>query len=212
MDRMGNIIQAVLIVAAMSSLNSGLYSTGRILRSLGMAKQAPGFTLKMSSSGVPWAGMVVDLGRLCLQMVLNALRARRLRDRAGGRRDRRAVHLGHDLRLPLRLRKLVNRGIIPASPFQAPGYPWTSYLGLAFLVFVVIAMAVSGWQSNPYFWHKVTFIVVVIGIPLIAAVLTIGWLIVEPHRGREHQAALGAVWTDTGPAVDSRPSQPAATE
>ncbi|MBO0843624.1 MAG: amino acid permease, partial [Nocardioides sp.] len=56
---MGNLIEAVLIVAAMSSLNSGLYSTGRVLRSLGIAKQAPGFTLKMSSHGVPWAGIVM---------------------------------------------------------------------------------------------------------------------------------------------------------
>ena len=38
---MGALIQAVLIVAAMSSLNSGLYSTGRVLRSLGMSDQAP---------------------------------------------------------------------------------------------------------------------------------------------------------------------------
>ena len=43
------VIQVVLIIAALSSLNSGLYSTGRVLRSLGMSKQAPGFTLKMSS-------------------------------------------------------------------------------------------------------------------------------------------------------------------
>ena len=59
MDWMATVIQAVLIVAAMSSLNSGLYTTGRVLRSLGMAKQAPRFTLKMSRSGVPWAGIVM---------------------------------------------------------------------------------------------------------------------------------------------------------
>ena len=50
LDWMGDLIQAVLIVAAMSSLNSGLYSTGRVLRSLGMSKQAPRFTLNMSAS------------------------------------------------------------------------------------------------------------------------------------------------------------------
>ena len=38
-------IQAILIIAAMSSLNAGMFSTGRVLRSLGIAKQAPGFTL-----------------------------------------------------------------------------------------------------------------------------------------------------------------------
>ncbi|MEI2779016.1 MAG: amino acid permease [Tetrasphaera sp.] len=212
MDWMGNIIQAVLIVAAMSSLNSGLYSTGRILRSLGMAKQAPGFTLKMSSSGVPWAGIVMTSVVYVFGSVLNALRPDAFEIALEAAAIGVLFTWGTIFACQLRLRKLVNRGIIPASPFQAPGYPWTSYLGLAFLVFVVIAMAVSGWQSNPYFWHKVTFIVVVIGIPLIAAVLTIGWLIVKPRVVANTGGHLGAVWTDTGPAVDSRPSQPAATE
>ncbi len=37
-------------------------------------------------------------------------------------------------------------------------------------------MAISGWQSSPYFWHKTTFLVVVFGIPIIAVMLAIGWL------------------------------------
>ncbi len=63
----------MLIVAALSSLNSGLYSTGRVLRSLGMAKQAPAFTLKMSNSGVPWAGIVMTSVVFVFGAVLNAL-------------------------------------------------------------------------------------------------------------------------------------------
>ena len=70
---MSTVIQAILIVAAMSSLNSGLYSTGRVLRSLGMSKQAPQFTLKMSSSGVPWAGIVMTSVVFVFGAVLNAL-------------------------------------------------------------------------------------------------------------------------------------------
>ena len=70
---MGNIIQVVLIIAAMSSLNSGLYSTGRVLRSLGVSKQAPAFTLKMSKSGVPWAGIVMTSVIYVFGALLNAL-------------------------------------------------------------------------------------------------------------------------------------------
>lgn len=70
---MGDVIQGVLIVAAMSSLNSGLYSTGRVLRSLGVSKQAPAFTLKMSKSGVPWAGIVMTAVVYVFGSVLNAL-------------------------------------------------------------------------------------------------------------------------------------------
>ncbi len=73
MTWMSALIQAILIVAAMSSLNSGLYSTGRVLRSLGMSKQAPKFTLKMSSSGVPWAGIVMTSVVFVFGAVLNFL-------------------------------------------------------------------------------------------------------------------------------------------
>ena len=93
-------IQAILIVAAMSSLNSGLYSTGRVLRSLGMSKQAPAFTLKMSSQGVPWAGIVMTSVVFVFGAVLNFLDPGRVRDRPGGGGHRRRVHLGDDLRLP----------------------------------------------------------------------------------------------------------------
>ena len=128
-----DLIQAVLIVAAMSSLNSGLYSTGRVLRSLGMSKQAPEFTLKMSSSGVPWAGIVMTSVVFVFGAVLNAL----IPDAFEIALEAAAIGVvftwGTIFVCQLRLRKLVNLGVIPASPFQAPGYPWTSYIGLAFL-------------------------------------------------------------------------------
>src|SRR6185437_5248145 len=48
----------------------------------------------------------------------------------------------------LRLRKLVNKGVIPRSPFQAPGYPWTSYIGLAFLALVIVGLAGGETQGG----------------------------------------------------------------
>jgi len=164
---MSALIQAILIVAAMSSLNSGLYSTGRVLRSLGMSKQAPKFTLKMSSSGVPWAGIVMTSVVFVFGAVLNYL----VPDAFEIALEAAAIGVvftwGTIFVCQLRLRKLVNLGVIPKGKFQAPGYPWTSYIGLAFLALVIVGMAISGWQASPYFWHKTDFIVVVIGIPVL---------------------------------------------
>jgi L-asparagine permease len=203
-DRMGltwmaSLIQAILIIAAMSSLNSGLYSTGRVLRSLGISKQAPPFTLKMSSQGVPWAGIVMTSVVFVFGALLNyfapdafeiALEAAAI----GVVFTWATIFLSQ-----LRFRRLVNLGVLPASKFPAPGYPWTSYVGLAFLVFVLVGMAISGWQSSPYFWHKISFIVVVIGIPIVVILLIIGWFIVKPGVVANTQGRIKAVWSDTGP-------------
>ncbi|MFT4164813.1 MAG: amino acid permease [Microlunatus sp.] len=203
-DRMGlswmaALIQAILIIAAMSSLNSGLYSTGRVLRSLGISKQAPAFTLKMSSQGVPWAGIVMTSVAFVLGAVLNAVAPDAFEIALEASAIGVVFTWSTIFLCQLRFRRLVNKGVVPASRFPAPGYPWTSYLGLAFLVFVLVGMGISGWQSSPYFWHKTNFIVVVIGIPIIVVLLMIGWQVAKPGVMAHTKGRLDPVWSDNGP-------------
>ena len=196
---MGALIQLVLIVAAMSSLNAGLYSTGRVLRSLGMSKQAPSFTLKMSKQGVPWAGIVMTSVVFVFGAVLNAL----IPDAFEVALEAAAIGVVFTWATiflsQLRLRRLSDKGVIPPSPFQMPGSPYTSYIGLVFLGLVVIGLAVSGWESSPYFSHKVSFLVVVFGIPILAIALAIGWSFVKPAVVANTGGKIESVWTDEGP-------------
>ncbi|MEJ1267750.1 hypothetical protein WDV93_11950 [Pantoea ananatis] len=67
----GSIMNIVVLSAALSSLNSGLYSTGRILRSMSMGGSAPKFMSKMSSQQVPYAGILVTVGVYIIGVVLN---------------------------------------------------------------------------------------------------------------------------------------------
>ena len=69
----GTIMNIVVLTAALSSLNSGLYSTGRILRSLAMGGSAPKLMAKMSSQQVPYAGIPVTCGIYVIGVVLNYL-------------------------------------------------------------------------------------------------------------------------------------------
>jgi L-asparagine permease len=192
-------IQVVLIIAALSSLNAGLYSTGRVLRSLGMSKQAPGFTLKMSSSGVPWAGIVMTSVVYVFGSLLNFLAPDAFEIALEAAAIGVIFTWGTIFVCQIRLRQLTDRGVIPPSPFPAPGSPYTSYIGLAFLALVIVGMAISGWQSSPYFGHKVNFLVVVFGIPLIALALAIGWRIVRPKVVENTGDRLKPVWSDDGP-------------
>lgn len=130
---MSTVIQGILIVAALSSLNSGLYSTGRVLRSLGMSKQAPKFTLKMSKSGVPWAGIVMTSGVYVLGGVLNYF----AKDAFEIALEASAIGVvftwGTIFICQIRLRQLSDRGVVPASTFARPARPprrssaWSSW-------------------------------------------------------------------------------------
>lgn len=200
---MGSAIQAVLIVAAMSSLNSGLYTTGRVLRSMGISRQAPPFTVNMSRSGVPWAGILLTASVLLLGAVLNALAPNAFEIALEASAVAELFVWGTIFACQLRLRQLVNRGVIKASPFQAPGHPWTSIIGLCFLVFVVVGMAINGWNSSPHFWHKTDFVVVVLGIPVLALVLATGWKLVKPAVAQRTHGRLAPVWGDDGPTYQT---------
>nr|MBA2323006.1 amino acid permease [Pseudonocardiales bacterium] len=181
-----------------------LYSTGRVLRSLGMSKQAPPFTLKMSASGVPWAGIVLTSVVYVFGAVLNAV----LPDAFETALEAAAIGVvftwASIFLCQLRLRQLVDKGGVAARPFQMPGSPFTSYIGLAFLAFVIVGMAISGWQSSDVFWHKTNFLVVVLGIPVIALLLAIGWKIAKPKVVENTGGRLGPRWSDTGPTCPSK--------
>jgi L-asparagine permease len=69
----GDVMNLVVLTAAMSSLNSGLYSTGRILRSMAMAGSAPKFTARMSRSQVPYGGILLTCAVCVLGVGLNYL-------------------------------------------------------------------------------------------------------------------------------------------
>ncbi|CAM5453114.1 hypothetical protein SVIOM342S_03271 [Streptomyces violaceorubidus] len=69
----GDVMNLVVVTAAMSSLNSGLYSTGRILRSMAMAGSAPRFTGVMSRSQVPYGGILLTCAVCVLGVGLNYL-------------------------------------------------------------------------------------------------------------------------------------------
>ncbi|MFE5035757.1 amino acid permease [Streptomyces sp. NPDC056683] len=69
----GDVMNLVVLTAAMSSLNSGLYSTGRILRSMAVAGSAPKFTSRMNRSQVPYGGILLTCAVCVLGVGLNYL-------------------------------------------------------------------------------------------------------------------------------------------
>ncbi|MEJ9230448.1 amino acid permease [Peribacillus butanolivorans] len=134
------IINFVVITAAMSGCNSGIYSAGRMLYTLGINGQAPKFFAKVSNSGVPLFGTFGVIVGLAIGVVLSYIAPENL-----------FVHVYSASVLPgmipwfvilisqIQFRK-VKRAEMVNHPFKMPFAPVTNYLTIAFLIMVLIGM------------------------------------------------------------------------
>ncbi|WP_285641354.1 amino acid permease [Lentzea sp. NBRC 102530] len=169
----GDIMNAVVLTAALSSCNSGLYSTGRILRSLAQKGEAPAFTGKMNSRHVPYGGILFTGVAYLFGVVLNYIVPKEAFDIAIAVASLGVVSTWATLIIcQLRLRKKAMAGEIERPSYRMPGAPYTSYGTLAFLALVIGQMAFAGTAEKIAFWS----------IPVLALVLFFGWRFVKSRQ------------------------------
>ncbi|WP_107100227.1 amino acid permease [Streptomyces albus] len=164
------IMNFVVLTAALSSCNSGLYSTGRTLRSMGLAGSAPPFTTKMNRRHVPFGGILLTASFYLLGIVLNYIVPERAFSIVLNFSAITMIGTWAMIILcQLALRRRVRQGRAEDGGFHLPGAPFTSYLTLAFLLLVVVLMACDGDIGT---WS-------VACMPLIALALWGGWYAVR---------------------------------
>lgn len=134
------IINFVVITAAMSGCNSGIFSAGRMLYTLGKNGQAPKFFTKISRSGVPLYGTFGVLIGLAIGVVLNYIAPPNI-----------FVYVYSASVLPgmipwfvilisqIQFRKRKGAEMVN-HPFKIPFAPFTNYLTIAFLIMVLVGM------------------------------------------------------------------------
>ncbi|WP_294947869.1 amino acid permease [uncultured Microbacterium sp.] len=194
----GSVMNFVVLTAALSSLNAGLYSTGRILRSMSVNGSAPAFTAKMSKNGVPYGGILLTAVITLAGVGINALWPSQafeivLEVSALGIIGGWATIILCQLKLV----KWAKQGTLQRPPFRLFGAPFTSYLTLAFLAFVLVTMGFSETGR----WVLASLIVLI-------PALIVGWF---AARGKI-QAAVAARegYTGTYPVIAERPATEAA--
>ncbi|MEI4828250.1 amino acid permease [Bacillus sp. FJAT-53711] len=155
------LINFVVITAAMSGCNSGIYSAGRMLYTLGMNGQAPRYFTKISHNGVPLFGTIGVLIGLAIGVILNYIAPGKL-----------FVYVYSASVLPgmipwfvilisqIRFRK-VKGAEMDNHPFKMPFAPVTNYLTIAYLILVLIGM----W------FNKDTRISLIVGVIFLAIVV-----------------------------------------
>lgn len=139
------IINFVILTAALSGCNSGMYSCGRMLYTLAGNRQLPPAVGRVSRNGVPVVGVMVSMLILLCGSALNYLIPNP---------QQVFVYVYSASVLPgmmpwfvvlisqLRFRR-VHQQAMASHPFRSILFPWTNYLTMAFLLCVLIGMAIS---------------------------------------------------------------------
>ncbi|MFF7328521.1 amino acid permease [Streptomyces sp. NPDC090306] len=163
------IVNFVVLTAALSSCNSGMYSTGRMLRTLADNGEAPRAFGRLSASRTPALGITVSAAFMAIGVVLNYL----VPEKAFGYVTSVATAAGIWTWLMIlishvRYRRAVDAGRLPASSFPAPGGAVCSRLAIGFLALVTCLIA--------YDSEARVCLYVMLGWTV---VLTIGWLVLR---------------------------------
>lgn len=134
------IINFVVITAAMSGCNSGIYSAGRMLYTLGVNGQAPKYFTKISNNGVPLFGTIGVLIGLIIGVILNYIAPKNLfvyvysASVLPGMIPWFVILISH-----IQFRK-AKGAELDNHPFKMPLAPFTNYLTIAYLILVLIGM------------------------------------------------------------------------
>ncbi|GAA2229238.1 amino acid permease [Streptomyces amakusaensis] len=138
------IVNFVVLTAALSSCNSGMYSTGRMLRDLALNSQGPKFFTRLTKNGTPLIGTTFSAGLMMIGVWINY--------QWPGEAFNKIVSFATIsgmwawimiLVSQIRYRAKADRGELPQSTFKAPGAPYTSWFALAFIGMVIVLMGID---------------------------------------------------------------------
>jgi AAT family amino acid transporter/D-serine/D-alanine/glycine transporter len=139
-----SVINLVVITAAMSSCNSGVFTTGRMLFSLGERGHAPRMFQALNRRRLPAAGIHASAAIMLLGVALNYLVPKSTFvwltsiTLVGSIWTWAMIMICH-----LRYRTRVRLGTAPAVGYRMPGAPYANWVVLLFLVVVTVMLGMN---------------------------------------------------------------------
>jgi AAT family amino acid transporter len=136
------IINFVVLTAALSSCNGGIFSTARMLFNLAENDEAPKGLGKLNKNGVPSKAVLVTAGALLVGVVLNYLVPAKVFTWVTAISTFGAIWTWSMILLSqIKYRKSLTPTQLRGLKYKMPLFPFTSYFSLAFLLLVVGLMA-----------------------------------------------------------------------
>ncbi|MGW0704992.1 amino acid permease [Streptomyces sp. NPDC002643] len=166
------IVNFVVLTAALSSCNSGMYSTGRMLRTLADSGEAPGAFNKLSATKTPALAIGVSVLFMGIGVVLNYIVPEKAFSyvvsvaTGAGIWTWLMILISH-----VRYRRAVDAGRLPASSFPAPGGATGSWIAIVFLL-VVTGLIAYDHEARVSLYVMAGW----------AAALGVGWLVLKARN------------------------------
>ena len=161
-----SIINFVVITAALSAFNSGLFSTGRMLYNLALQDNAPKMFSKLSQSGTPSIGIIFSSVVLLVGVFLNYVIPAKVFGYVTSVATVAAITAWTIIllaQLQFRKVKMANNEKIA---FKLPFYPYSSYIALAFMAFIVILIGYMPETRSALYVAPVWFLLLYAGFKL----------------------------------------------
>ncbi|RFD23838.1 L-asparagine permease [Mycobacterium uberis] len=190
----GDLMNIVVLTAALSSLNAGLYSTGRVMHSIAINGSGPKFTARMSKNGVPYGGILLAAVICLFGVALNAFNP--------GQAFEIVLNIaalgiiagwGTIVLCQLRLHKMAKAGIMRRPRFRMPLAPYSGYLTLLFLFAILVMMTFDKPIGT---WTVASLVVIV-------PALIIGWYSIRKRVMSIARERMG--YTGPFPAIANPP-------
>lgn len=147
----GDLLNLVVLVAAISVYNSGIYSNGRMLYALAQQGNAPSFFLKVSKRRTPYVAILFSSACTLVVVMINYLipEGAFMKVMAGAM-SAAVITWITIVVVHLRFRRAKmcrNEKTVYPSPF----FPFSNYLCLVFLLSLIISMLATGFTENGIF-------------------------------------------------------------
>jgi AAT family amino acid transporter len=160
----GGIVNFVVLTAALSSCNSGIFSTGRMLYTLAGFRQAPAALRRVSRRKVPAVGLAVSFSVMLIGVAINYF----IPQRAFTYITSVATVCGlfvwaMIMFIHLRYRRYVDAARLPESNFRMPASPAANWFVLGFLAMVLVLLAFNKDTVIALYVAPVWIVVLVVG-------------------------------------------------
>jgi histidine transporter len=139
----GHILNAVVITAALSAVNSDIFGAGRILFGLSRQGHAPAVFGRISRNGVPWMTVVMMTGVLLVGVVLNAVIPQDVFLVIASIATFATVWVWiMILASHVAMKRRISRSNLAPSAFPVPLWPTASILTIVFMAAIVVLLGV----------------------------------------------------------------------